>query len=285
MEDNRLKWVFDQVKLSPEREEAMLADLLNAKKEVSGMKQMNGRRRIPAAVLVAAVLVVVLAGAAMAYFSRVTVAPYGDEGGYSVRAETGNVPLSELSEDVLQRAAEASVSGELLPFQSWEEAEEYLGLDIADNARLEQMEKSLRAMSVGEDDSPVLAPCLLLLWYYESGRPDTIDLSACYEEGDSAVNVEAVLLVEDPDFDWERPYHFANAVAEMSGAEQYVTPGGLETTIVTSRETFREDVVFTKCEAEFVLGRAFFRVWISVPDGDSVEGSESLLKEVLDAYR
>ena len=284
MEDKRLKRVFDQVKLSREREEAMLADLLNEKKEVSGMKQMN-RRRIPAAAFVAAVLVIALAGTALAYFSRVTVAPYGDEGGYSVRAETGNVPLSELSEDVLQRAAEASVSGELLPFQSWEEAEEYLGLDIADNARLEQMEKSMRAMSLGEDDSPVLAPCLLLLWYYGSGRPDTIDLSACYEEGDYAVNVEAVLLVEDPDFDWERSYHFANAGAEMSGAEQYVTPGGLETTIVTSRETLREDAVFTKCEAEFVLGRASFRVWISVPDGDSVEGPESLLKEVLDAYR
>ena len=284
MENTKLNRVFDQVKLSPEREEAMLADLLNEKKEVSGMKQMN-RRRIPAAAFVAAVLVIALAGTALAYFSRVTVAPYGDEGGYSVRAETGNVPLSELSEDVLQRAAEASVSGELLPFQSWEEAEEYLGLDIADNARLEQMEKSLRAMSLGEDDSPVLAPCLLLLWYYGSGRPDTIDLSACYEEGDYAVNVEAVLLVEDPDFDWERSYHFANAGAEMSGAEQYVTPGGLETTIVTSRETFREDAVFTKCEAEFVLGRASFRVWISVPDGDSVEGPESLLKEVLDAYR
>ncbi len=284
MEDKRLKRVFDQVKLSREREEAMLADLLNEKKEVSGMKQMN-RRRIPAAAFVVAVLVIALAGTALAYFSRVTVAPYGDEGGYSVRAETGNVPLSELSEDVLQRAAEASVSGELLPFQSWEEAEEYLGLDIADNARLEQMEKSMRAMSLGEDDSPVLAPCLLLLWYYGSGRPDTIDLSACYEEGDYAVNVEAVLLVEDPDFDWERSYHFANAGAEMSGAEQYVTPGGLETTIVTSRETFREDAVFTKCEAEFVLGRASFRVWISVPDGDSVEGPESLLKEVLDAYR
>ena len=284
MEDKRLKRVFDQVKLSREREEAMLADLLNEKKEVSGMKQMN-RRRIPAAAFVAAVLVIALAGTALAYFSRVTVAPYGDEGGYSVRAETGNVPLSELSEDVLQRAAEASVSGELLPFQSWEEAEEYLGLDIADNARLEQMEKSLRAMSLGEDDSPVLAPCLLLLWYYGSGRPDTIDLSACYEEGDYAVNVEAVLLVEDPDFDRERSYHFANTAAEMAGAEQYVTPGGLETTIVTSRETFREDAVFTKCEAEFVLGRAFFRVWSSVPDGDSVEGAESLLKEVLDAYR
>lgn len=66
MEDKRLKRVFDQVKLSREREEAMLADLLNEKKEVSGMKQMN-RRRIPAAAFVAAVLVIALAGTALAY--------------------------------------------------------------------------------------------------------------------------------------------------------------------------------------------------------------------------
>lgn len=253
--------------------------------EVMNMKREETKRvrRIPRAALIAAALVLALAGTAVAYLSRVTVAPYGD--GYSVHAEAGNVPLASLSEVVLQRAANADSRADALPFQSWDDAEAYLGLEIADNARLEQMEKSMRAMSLGEDDSPVLAPCLLLLWYYGSGRPDTIDLSACYEEGDYAVNVEAVLLVEDPDFDWERSYHFANAGAEMSGAEQYVTPGGLETTIVTSRETFREDAVFTKCEAEFVLGRASFRVWISVPDGDSVEGPESLLKEVLDAYR
>ena len=92
----------------------MLADLLNEKKEVSGMKQMN-RRRIPAAAFVAAVLVIALAGTALAYFSRVTVAPYGDEGGYSVRAETGNVPLSELSEDVLHGPQKPALAGNCYP--------------------------------------------------------------------------------------------------------------------------------------------------------------------------
>lgn len=65
MEDKRLKRVFDQVKFSREREEAMLADLLTEKEEVSSMKQKN-RRRIPAAVLVAAALVIALAGTAFA---------------------------------------------------------------------------------------------------------------------------------------------------------------------------------------------------------------------------
>lgn len=65
MKDKKLARVMDQVNLSREREEAILEDLLREKKEVSGMKQTN-KRRIPAAALVAAVLVMVLAGTALA---------------------------------------------------------------------------------------------------------------------------------------------------------------------------------------------------------------------------
>ena len=65
MENRKLNRVFGQVKLSREREEAILADLLREQKEVSSMKQTN-RHRIPAAALVAAALVVVLAGTAFA---------------------------------------------------------------------------------------------------------------------------------------------------------------------------------------------------------------------------
>ena len=73
--------------------------------EVMNMKREETKRvrRIPRAALIAAALVLALAGTAVAYLSRVTVAPYGD--GYSVHAEAGNVPLASLSEVVLQRAA------------------------------------------------------------------------------------------------------------------------------------------------------------------------------------
>ena len=64
MERQKLNRVFNQVKLSQAREETMLADLLNGKKEVSSMKQTN-RRRIPAAALAAAVLVIALTGTAL----------------------------------------------------------------------------------------------------------------------------------------------------------------------------------------------------------------------------
>ena len=88
--------------------------------EVMNMKREETKRvrRIPRAALIAAALVLALAGTAVAYLSRVTVAPYGD--GYSVHAEAGNVPLASLSEVVLQRAANADSRADALPFQSWE---------------------------------------------------------------------------------------------------------------------------------------------------------------------
>jgi len=108
MEDKRLKRVFDQVKLSREREEAMLADLLNEKKEVSGMKQTKSRRRIPAAALVAAVLVAVLAGSAIAvgHFGQVDVVPreqdiHGNAGSsYNVYGNYDRIQAESLSEEV-----------------------------------------------------------------------------------------------------------------------------------------------------------------------------------------
>lgn len=66
MRDKKLARVMDQVKLAPERENAILADLLREKKEVAGMKG-NRRSRVPAMALVTTVLVaVVLAGTALA---------------------------------------------------------------------------------------------------------------------------------------------------------------------------------------------------------------------------
>ena len=109
MEDKRLKRVFDQVRLSQEREEAMLADLLNEKKEVSGMKQTNNRHRIPAAALVAAVLVIALAGTAVAasYFGRLDVLPAegGYENGYHIWGAYQNIPPERLSKELLDYAA------------------------------------------------------------------------------------------------------------------------------------------------------------------------------------
>ena len=270
-----------------EKEDRELFDGVRAsgrlRMEVMNMKREETKRvrRIPRAALIAAALVLALAGTAVAYLSRVTVAPYGD--GYSVHAEAGNVPLASLSEVVLQRAANADSRADALPFQSWDDAEAYLGLEIADNARLEQMEKGLWGIDLDEGQGPVVAPCITDL-RYSNGLPDTITLTASYVEGDYSVKEEAVLMVEDPGFDANRAYNFANPMAELHSTEAYVTPSGVEAVITTSRVVFREDFVRMEYTAQFVLHQASFSVRISVDEGKSGGGALTLLKEILDAY-
>lgn len=264
--------LFDEVH-APER---LKMEVMNMKHE-----KIEHAHKIPRAALIAAVLVFILVGSAAAYLSRMRVAPYGD--GYSFQAETGNIPLASLPEDLLRRAEKADQVQEALTFQSWDEAEAYLGLEIADNKRLDQMEKGLWGISLGESSQPVMAPVIMLL-QYRNGLPDTIILTASYVEGDASVMAEAALMVEDPTFDKDRSYHFAAPGMELKSVETYVTPGGMETAITTCRASYREDWVRTEYYGQFVLGRAAFRVRTGANEGESGEDALALLKEVLDAY-
>ena len=95
---------------------------------------------------------------------------------------------------------------------------------------------------------------------------------------------EPLLIVEDPGFDANRAYNFANPMAELHSTEAYVTPSGVEAVITTSRVVFREDFVCMEYTAQFVLHQASFSVRISVDEGKSGGGALTLLKEILDAY-
>ena len=242
MENKKLNRVFDQVKLSREREEAMLADLLNEKKEVSSMKQTNSRRRIPAAALVAAVLVIALAGTAVAasYFGRLDVLPAesGYENGYHIWGAYQNIPPERLSKELLEYASLTDGGEEgKWTFDSWSEAEEFLGLELADNALLEAMPH--------EKWEPHCEYCLgpkdvgrcTVETHFSLGLPDVISLSAGYfedEYADFCVNVFAYLRVkgagkEDIPFGLGSEMNLKNAEAE-----EYVTPSGLKITIIAT---------------------------------------------------
>lgn len=264
------KETFDGVHAS----QRLKTEVLNMKREESATK----KRKAPAAALAAAILVITLAGTALAYMSRVTVAPYGD--GYRVQAEAGSIPLSSLPEDILQRAASATDIADILPFQSWDEAEAYLGLEIADNARLDQMGRHKYGMSLGENGKSVVAPCLIWLDFCEA-LPSCIRLDASYQEENFSVVEEAVLLVDNPALEKDRSYWYGKPSSELTAAEWYVTPSGMETTIVTSQSA---DGNHMKCEANFILNQAFFRVRIGIGEEESREEALALLKEILDAY-
>lgn len=293
MEDKRLKRVFDQVKLSPEREEAMLADLLAEKKEVSRMKQTN-RRRIPAAAFVAAVLVVVLAGTALAagYFGQLDIEPVnGDyENGYKVTGAYQNISPEQLSEEVLEAAREGSGCREWT-FDSWPEVEEFLGLEIADNAMLEEMAQSEWEPPHECDATPEEVRRCTVQMYHSLGSPDEFCIYSSYfgdyfEEGPFGVNVMVLLKVKTEE-EGDIPVVFRQENIENVSEEQYVTPSGMEVTIITrDSDVGRLDGTSFKQStyaAHFTLNNAMFVVYANFSE-DTANSTLCLLKQVLDAY-
>lgn len=296
MEDKNLNRVFDRVKLSPEREEAMLADLLREKKEVSSMKQTN-RRRIPAAALAAAALAVILAGTALAesYFDRLKVTPVdGDfENGYRVTGASQNIPAECLSEELLERAAQARWGSEELSFGSWSEAEEFLGLEIADNPMLEEMAQSEWTPLHECDATPEEVRICTVQMYYDDGLPHQIVLYTGYfgdyfEEGPFGVNVIATLRVKASE-QGDRPVSIGvGGKIENVSEEKYVTPSGMEVAIFNQEGTGTRAVdgstfqqpFYTAC---FELHNAVFELYAAYRE-ENADVALSRLKQVLDAY-
>lgn len=284
MENTKLNRVFDQVKLSREREEAMLADLLNEKKEVSGMKQTNSRRRIPAAALVAAVLVAVLAGSAIAvgHFGQVDVVPreqdiHGNAGSsYNVYGNYDRIQAESLSEEVW---AYGKDSGEYdavdLPFDSWRECTAFLGLDLGGNSILEQLPQGKGGIYFEGE----IVPNLMHIGYAEE-TPVVIRIISSYAGENYSVEEDVTLRTEENYISGEDMR--MNTYGEVT-YEDYVTPGGMAVKIIIDdmREaefrTIRYIAHFSKDNALYMLD---FSPYIEKPN----PGGLDELKAILDAY-
>lgn len=285
MEDNRkLNRVFDRVILSRSREEAMLADLLREKKEVSSMKQMN-RRRIPAAALVGAVLVIVLAGTALAagYWGRITIIPQnqdtggGKESNYEIYGNCDPIPAESLSEEVLALVAETDEFGSGMiarDFASLSECEAFLGLELADNPVLEQQAHTLYVDGMPETSS--------VYAYFYKGLLSSIRVDSFYEVDGYRINEYALLRTEDSS-DMAR-HGILLTTGDEAVIEEYVTPHGIGATVFTEVTELGEHIYssafFTKDNAVFVLS-------LLSKDGchnKSVDTALDILKNILDAY-
>lgn len=274
MEDKRLRRVFDRVKLSREREDAMLANLLREKKEVSNMKNTR-KRRLPAAALAAAVLIVVLAGTAIAaeYLGRIDIELLdgfaGEQGEwYSASMAGERVPADSLSEDIWTASASADARGEAhFAFDSRLEAEAFVGLDLADNLRLEQM--PTRSVTRHYDDQPPFqSPCVVGVGYTSERIPAVVSVQTCYEEPECFVS-EFVQFGTDIASEEFAPGVHAPMQSE-SDFQVYVTSSGMEVSIYS-------DNTYANYSAYFAKDNVFYSIDVSTDNWDT-------LIEILDAY-
>ena len=296
MKDKELVRVLDQVKLSREREDAMLADLLRGEKEAASMKE-NRKHRIPAAALAAAVLVIIFAGTALAaeYFGKVRIEfvdhIIGAKDGYFAIGPGGAIPADSLSEEVLALCANGGDA--CLPFDSWSEAEAYLGIELADNAVLDQLVKTYGVQYEKTTKTGRLVKrrtqCLLTISANNDLHlPKRIKLDSSYSKGNCSVFEYVQLLTDAVEEDYKTG--LGSAFHEEPAFQDYVTPSGLEVTICSDVIRIRKDLVYTEYLAYFVKNGAFFTVhltsdqnWRADVNGKYHDPWDTLI-EILDAY-
>ena len=236
---------------------------------------MKKKRRIPAAALAAAVLVVVLAGTALAveYLGKVKIElldGFAGQSGkwYSASMEGGRVPADSLSEDVWEAFASADETGDLrLTFDSRTEAETFLGLDLANNALLERMPKGLVSYHL-DDQTAIQSPCAMEVTYSSGQIPAVISVRSHYrEEGSACYVIEFIEFATDVVSE-EFELGIRSRMWDNGDFQEYVTPNGIEATIYSETGI---------CHAYFVKNNMFYDVGVYNSDVDT-------LKEILDAY-
>ena len=269
------------------------------KEEVLNMNQeenVTKKRRVPAAALAAAVLVVVLAGTALAaeLISQVQIQMVdpseADElgvdefdVGYTARSELVPLPLEALSEEALERAAGVA-EYEDWAFDSWSEAAEFFGLDLPESPALAKLRKAHLYIVLldGTEDRSAYCRAAVAADPEVPGIPSSIFLRAAYERGQCYIMESANIWIAPPE--QSESHDSANTIDAgllITGldtlqlqTETYVTPSGMEVSVVTHEVGDHIDHT-----AYFIKDGFYYTV--------SASGSNSapdILKEILDAY-
>lgn len=289
--EKRYKELFDQVHASP----ALRTEVLTMR------ERHTRRRRVPGAALTAAVLAAVLAGTALAAGAMGLVhADFMDLGsltngeyreGILARGEVEPRPLSA---EALER-----VSGreDTWIFDGLEEAEGFLGLEIADNDVLDRMEAIPSTVCRSNRAETVKGGCLVDVSADPLGGvwvPRTLRIYSAYMGEHGAFFQTAEVKADHPNR-WREENDPALAMPTPDGGiavEDYVTPRGLEVKIVKKNYTHLGSVPGDYCsyDAFFVLNNTFFDLYTSVGQGEQfyfkdAELALAEMRAILDGYQ
>lgn len=254
------------------------------------MKSTENRRaahRVPAA-LIAAVLAAALAGTAVAaeHFGWLRqLRPVESEelynattrAGYQTEIAYDRIPAENLSPEAL--AWISSVPGtEERPFDSqsfdtWQDVENFLGLELADNALLEGMGRKDSSFGYGEVYSS--GPCLVT----SEGLKGLTAVMSRYQDGEYEIMQTALLQFACAGQE-ERPASISLRTEGMGSfrTETCQTAGGLEAVLLIEESAADAD---TSIYASFLQGGTLFKMCVK---GGGAEGAMSELKTILDAY-
>lgn len=146
------------------------------------------------------------------------------------------VPVSTLSQEALDAAAAQSERTGYYGFDTWEDAEAFLGLNILDS---EQIGSEAAVPMMDENGRTVLcAPCHLTLHNSADGMLYAIALNYFFQTRDGvSISLNANAVTDQNPNDNHASLGVSDDASTVlsQSSEQYVTKSGLQTTIVVSQ--------------------------------------------------
>ncbi|MBP3520848.1 MAG: hypothetical protein J6J87_05855 [Oscillospiraceae bacterium] len=251
------------------------------------------RRPAPVRVLLAAAcicaLLVTAAVAAEALgFDFVKIFSFEKEGkqveGY--RADGSGIvyiPLKDLSPEVQAlegQYADEYIHTERLSFDSWEEAEEYLGYEIVDHPVLRGADYIRANYSI--DGVPVTGNCNVTI-DLRGGEVFMITVQSSVRKYPSSFTMTATLYVGGPlpDQTEDPGFGYFSHVETVEEQEDYLTANNIETVIVCMEHG---DMGNGTYHANFFLRGIRFSVRAGFPNPERQQSALSKLKQDLDAF-
>lgn len=232
------------------------------------------------AALIAACVCLVLLGTAVAvqYFGvRVSVGRGQD---WDVRMEGGITyyPVDILSEEV--RALENE--RKTIPFGSWQEAEDFLGVDLMNNPVLDSSPAERFWAKFINGGKAVTGKFVLRM----SADLAEFRMFGCYERENVYISVQSFLFTErmkEENIDWDELYYglrFPEEKAQAISEGTYTTPNGLTAQLVTVEHASGSDSYI----ATFSLNGIPITVWTQAYSHSSPENAREVLYQVLDGF-
>lgn len=201
--------------------------------------------------------------------------------GFSIRFED----LDTFPPEAFPEEVQSFTGYKFFAYESWEEAEEALGIDLLNNTFLTNAEPG--DTYYGD----VVAPCVTL---YSSplGQLHLVGTGATYHYDQLRLTLKATLLVEHPEVDEDtREVLFGEEAGwdEPASYEEYTTKAGIPTVILR--------ITYSNSHSDVVLYSAFFAVndisykltaWVTLdpeqPSPEQEASGKQILLDALDGF-
>lgn len=280
MKPHELNRMFHGLAPSPEREKALLEELLqnDARRETS----VKNWKRIAIFAVVAALLMTCTIGAVatVASFLKVEVTEES-KGWYFVSGGITYFPLDSLSDEIMAQEGqglEDNPFSNKTYFDSWDRVEEFVGLDLMNNPVLDAAAEEVpySELDVRFFDSRYVV--------MHDSNLRSIRVHGDYQTGDVSVRLDYDIFTERSlalEENVRGTYLWYDVKDDLRNGikveeENYTAPSGLETTIV---KTYNEH---STCEATISLNGVRTTVITNTPNG--MKESRKIMIKVLNGF-